>query len=243
MDPLLLGLDVLQRKLPAFQFGLSHFQFCLRIPRHGGNVTSSDLRNLCNLWIVFLTQRPSPEVIEAFLATSRGLGLSYQPIGIARKDPSEYRVDEVRVEIGSGVAAFERAKAALRDWEMFNTGFTEVFPAHASTEDGSTVAVLVRHLGFWSLNAARVVYQVREDGEETRTGFAYGTLVEHGERGEEMFAVCFERKTQRLTYWLRAASQPAAFLAKLGYPFVRHLQAQFRRASSDAMIRAVDGVL
>lgn len=238
-----MGLGAFQSKLPAFQFGFGHFQFCLRIPGHGCNVTSSDLRNLCNLWSVFLIHRPSAEEIQAFLATSRSLGLSYQPIGLARQSPPGYKVDEVRVEIGTGAAAFERAKAAIRDWEMFNTGFTEVFPAHASTEDGSTLAVLVRHLGFWSLNAARVVYQVREDGEEIRTGFAYGTQVEHGERGEEMFAVCFERETQRVAYWLRAASQPAAFLAKLGYPFVRHLQARFRRASCEAMVRAVAGVL
>jgi uncharacterized protein (UPF0548 family) len=191
---------------------------------------------------VFLIHRPLPEEIETFLAASREL--SYQPIGIAMEGARGYKMDDVRVEIGSGVETFERAKAALQNWEMFNTGFTEVFPAHASTADGSTVAVLVRHLGFWSLNACRVVYQIREDAAgEIRFGFAYGTLVDHGERGEEVFAVCLHRETQKVSYWLRAASQPAALLAKLGYPFVRHLQARFRRASCKAMVCAVAGVV
>jgi len=196
--------------------------------------------NLCNLWIVFLIRRPAAWGIEAFLAAGLDHRLSYGPTGIARERPRGYRVDDVRVEIGAGAAAFDRAKAAIQGWEMFNTGFTEVFPAHASTEDGSTVAVLVRHLGFWSLNACRVVYQIREeDAGEISFGFAYGTLVEHGERGEEVFAVCFHRETQKVTYWLRSAWRPATLLAKLGYPFVRHLQARFRRASCEAMIRVV----
>lgn len=190
--------------------------------------------------LLFLLARPNTQAVEDFLAASRDMPLSYGPIGIARDSARGYRIDDVRVEIGKGVEAFERAKAVLERWEMFNTGFTEIFPAHASTEDGSTVAVLVRHLGFWSLNASRVVYQIREDAAaEIRFGFAYGTLAEHGERGEEVFAVCFHRQTQHVTYWLRAASQPAALLAVLGYPIVRRLQARFRRASCEAMIRAV----
>jgi len=240
LEPLLLCLCVLQRKLPAFQFGVSQLEFRLEVPWHGGNVTSSDLRNLCNLWTVFLLHRPTASAIEAFLADGRNHRLSYEPIGIAKGDPRGYQLDDVRVEVGAGAAAFERAKAALLDWEMFNTGFTEVFPARASTEDGSNVAVLIRHFGFWSLNASRVVYQIREeDSGEIRFGFAYGTLTDHGERGEEVFAACFHRETQKVSYWLRAASQPAALLARLGYPFVRHLQARFRRASCDAMVRAV----
>ncbi len=240
LEPLFLSLGVFQRKLPSFQFGHGLVEFRLRIPGHGGNVTSSDPRNLCNLWIVFLVHRPTASAIEAFLAASRNQPLSYGPAGIARESPRGYKLDEVRVEIGMGAAAFERAKSALLDWEMFSTGFTEVFPGHAPTEDGSTVAVLVRHLGFWSLNACRVVYQIREEAaEEIRFGFAYGTLVEHGERGEEIFAVCLNRQTHKVSYWLRAASRPAAFLANLGYPIARRLQARFRKASCEAMVRAV----
>ena len=48
---------------------------------------------------------------------------------------------------------------------------------------GTTVAVVVRHYGFWSLNACRIVYVLDDtapDGTEVRrVGFAYGTLPEH----------------------------------------------------------------
>ena len=56
---------------------------------------------------------------------------------------------------------------------------------------GTDVAVLISHLGFWSLNAARIVYIVDEHGPREKYGFAYGTLPEHGESGEERFTVDF----------------------------------------------------
>src|SRR4051794_14301883 len=37
---------------------------------------------------------------------------------------------------------------------------------------GTTVAVRVRHLGFWSLNACRIVYRVDDEGPIVRFGFA-----------------------------------------------------------------------
>jgi uncharacterized protein (UPF0548 family) len=159
-------------------------------------------------------------------------------VGLAREGAAGFHLDEVRLELGRGRATFERAQTALLRWKMFDTGFTEVFPARASTSDGSTVAVLVHHLGFWSLNPCRVVYQIREEGAEVRFGFAYGTLTGHGESGEEIFAVCWEPGSERVRDWLRAASRPAALLARLGSPIARHLQARFRKASCAAMREA-----
>jgi hypothetical protein len=45
---------------------------------------------------------------------------------------------------------------------------------NASIETGATVAVLISHLGFWSLNACRIVYVIQEDADLQRYGFAYG---------------------------------------------------------------------
>jgi uncharacterized protein (UPF0548 family) len=53
-------------------------------------------------------------------------------------------------------------------------------------EPGQTVAVLTRVCGLWSLNACRIVYVIQED---RRFGYAYGTLPEHAESGEERFLV------------------------------------------------------
>ena len=99
------------------------------------------------------------------------------------------------------------------------------------------MAVLIRHLGFWSLNGARVVYEVGGRTEGPRFGFAYGTLANHAEAGEELFEVFIDPTTGDVVYRLRAASRPRATLARLGMPIVRALQARFRRDSLAAMTR------
>ena len=95
---------------------------------------------------------------------------------------------------------------------------------------------MVSHFGFYSLNAARIVYTI---DEADRFGFAYGTLVEHGETGEESFSVEYSTETGEVWYDLYAFSRPGSLLAKLGYPLSRHLQKRFARDSKLAMLRAV----
>jgi uncharacterized protein (UPF0548 family) len=59
---------------------------------------------------------------------------------------------------------------------------------------------LARHYGFWSLNACRVVYVVDDRGAQPRYGFAYGTLMEHAETGEERFTVELRPKDETVWY-------------------------------------------
>jgi uncharacterized protein (UPF0548 family) len=96
----------------------------------------------------------------------------------------------------------------------------------------------VRHFGFYSLNACRIVYVVDEKGPLTRFGFAYGTLAEHAESGEERFMVEWNRDQDRVWYDILAFSRPKKILARLGYPLSRLLQRQFARASKAAMLQA-----
>ncbi len=70
-------------------------------------------------------------------------------------------------------------------------------------------------------------------------GFAYGTLAEHGERGEERFSIEYHNGDESVWYDLYAFSQPNNFWAKVGYPFSRYLQKQFAIESKEAMQRAV----
>ena len=100
------------------------------------------------------------------------------------------------------------------------------------------MAVLIRHLGFWSLNGCRVVYGVGGGTDETRFGFAYGTLTNHAESGEELFEVFIDPATEDVFYRIRATSWPRALLARVGQPIVRMLQARFRRHSVESMKRA-----
>ena len=188
---------------------------------------------------MFLTRRPSPHELEEFIARSRNLPLSYNPIGIAKESPHGFKVDEASAVIGRGEQDFERAKLALAEWRHFDLGWVELFPRGAAIESGSVVAVLVHHLGFWSLNGCRVVYILGDRRTGPSFGFAYGTLTNHAEMGEEIFEVSLAQESEEVVYRIRAVSKPRATLARIGYPLTRMLQARFRRDSIAAMTKAV----
>ena len=187
---------------------------------------------------MFLLRRPSDGDVRRFLESSRDRPLSYAPIGLARHGGGPFALDELTTVIGRGEAAFDRAKAALGLWTHFRLGWVDLYPREAPVTPGSVVAVGIRHLGFWSLNGCRVVYAI-DGGGGTEWGFAYGTLANHAEAGEEIFKVTFAPATGEVAYVIRAASRPRAALARIGYPVVRSLQARFRRDSARAMQRAV----
>jgi len=75
---------------------------------------------------------------------------------------------------------------------MFDMPWVELWWPDTPIKVDATVAVLISHFGFWSLNACRIVYEIDERGACERFGFAYGTLPQHGERGEERFSVEFQ---------------------------------------------------
>ena len=154
------------------------------------------------------------------------------------KEPYDRACDEEVVVIGHGQRDFEGARAALVRWKQFEIGWVETFPAQAGVEVGTVVAVLIRHLGFWSLNGARVLYHVGAADGDARFGFAYGTLTNHAESGEELFEVFVDPRSGDVNYRIRAVSWPQTMLARIGQPIVRALQARFRRDSAAAMRRA-----
>jgi uncharacterized protein (UPF0548 family) len=187
---------------------------------------------------MFLVRRPSPEHIDRFLRQSQFLRLSYSPTGIVTANPVREDLDETAVVIGHGKAAFERARAALVGWKQFDIGWVETFPPAAPLVSGTVVAVLIRHLGFWSLNGCRILYSVGGLNDAARFGFAYGTLTNHAESGEELFEVFLDPQTDQVTYRIRAISWPRATLARVGQPIVRTLQERFREQSAAAMMHA-----
>src|SRR5258708_35787560 len=136
---------------------------------------------------MFLFHRPSQLELEEFIGRSRDLPLSYNPIGIAKESPSGFKVDEASGVIGRGQQDFARAKLALAGWRHFDFGWVELFPRAAPVEPGNVVAVLVHHLGFWSLNGCRVVYTLGDRRTSLTFGFAYGLLTNHAELWEYIF--------------------------------------------------------
>jgi uncharacterized protein (UPF0548 family) len=197
---------------------------------------------------VFLIGEPSAARISLLIDEQRDAPLSYVEVGASRDTPgkvSGYTVDHNRVRLGDGEEVFVRAAEALAEalyaWKMFDLGWVRLLPRGASARVGTTVAVLARHIGFRSLNFSRVVYEVSgEEGGVRKLGFAYGTLPEHAESGEERFVV--ERHPDGSVFYdLYAFSRPNHLLSRLGYPFARGLQRRFARGSLAAMARAVEG--
>lgn len=184
---------------------------------------------------MFLLQRPSAAAIRRFLDASRDLPLSYAPPGLLDRPITAGHLDEQLVTIGHGHRDFERAREALTNWKHFDIGWVEAFPDQPVLEAGVVVAVLIRHLGFWSLNGARVLPGLTDDRNNQSFGYAYGALTNHAECGEERFDVRLDPSTGDVTYGLRAISWPQSPVAWIGQPIVRHLQARFRRDSAAAM--------
>jgi uncharacterized protein (UPF0548 family) len=183
-------------------------------------------------------KKPTAERLDRFLAERAREGFSYDTVGISEESPAGFTVDEERTVLGQGRAVFAKACGCLQAWQHFALPWVTIYPAAAPVVPGTTVAVVVRYLGFYWLNACRVVRVV--SNESDRWGFSYGTLWAHAESGEESFTVQIE-PDGLVTYRLRAVARPRALVARLGYPFTRALQARFRADSATAMKRAVRG--
>jgi uncharacterized protein (UPF0548 family) len=76
--------------------------------------------------------------------------------------------------------------------------------------------------------------------EERRFGFAYGTLEDHAEKGEERFSIEWSDDNS-VWYDILAFSRPRQWQAQLARPISRALQKRFARDSKAAMVRAVEG--
>lgn len=190
---------------------------------------------------MFFLRKPSEEQIEHFIALQEREPLSYREVGAsrARTTPRGYAGNHGRARIGSGEETYGRAVAALRRWAMYDMEWIRILWTDTPIEAGRTVGLLVRHYGFWSLNACRIVYVIDErEGAVWRYGFGYGTLTEHGERGEERFTVEWRREDESVWYELFSFSRPGPLLAWIGYPFNRALQKRFARESLRAMAEA-----
>ncbi len=124
---------------------------------------------------------------------------------------------------------------------MFPAQLVQICWPHAPIEVGSTVGILCRTWGLWSLHAARIVYVIDESNDDVdRFGFAYGTLPRHIESGEERFLVEWDRSDDGVWYEVRMFCQPGSWLAKRADPFVRYFQRKFGRLTKQAMLDAVN---
>lgn len=189
---------------------------------------------------MFLLRRPSADQVRHFIQQQRLLPFTYEAVGATRTTPpTGYCVDHNRIQLGAGEETYTRAVNALKQWRQFELGWVRIAPPETAVEEGAVVVVEARAFGLWSLNAARVVYVIDEAGSaKARFGFAYGTLPDHVEQGEERFLIEW-RGDGSVWYDIYAFSRPRHPLAQITAPLVRKLQREFARDSLAAMKAAV----
>ena len=197
---------------------------------------------------MFLPRQPSDETIRQFISSQHNLPFSYREVGATHSEvvppsttvllTSDYNVDHNRIRLGDGEDVYLRAVAALKSWKQFDLGWVTIVPPNTPVEVGRTVAVQARTFGFWSLSAARIVYVIEDKATANRFGFAYGTLPNHVECGEERFTIEWHQSTDNSVWYdIYAFSHPQHPLVKLGRPVARRLQKRFARESLARMLQ------
>jgi hypothetical protein len=154
----------------------------------------TDFLSNCEHYLMISYRKPSVEALRRVLARQRHLDFTYPKVGATAHElrvppegrreaaaldssnppasnfalPASYVVDQIRVELGTGQAVFDRAQAALRGWKQFELGWLEAFPNDTPLVAGETVLVVARAGGFWWTNAARIVYTIEERPTRSR---------------------------------------------------------------------------
>jgi uncharacterized protein (UPF0548 family) len=188
---------------------------------------------------MFILSEPSSSAVSEFIARQSRQPFTYSAVGATNNTPPpEFTIDHNRLELGTGAETFRRAVSALKSWRQFDLGWVAIVPEGVPIEVGSTVAVKARAFGTWSLNATRIVYVINE---ERRFGFAYGTLPDHVECGEERFLIEWNEKDDSVCYDILAFSKPRHALVRLSRPLARMLQKRFARESLRRMFAEVNG--
>ena len=190
---------------------------------------------------MLLFTKPTSKKQDELLRRSTDLPGTFQDhLGVTRTGnyPQGFNVDRNIQPLGKGEAVFDRAQAALRSWSMY-PAWAEVYPGDTPLGVASVFTVTARVLGLYYLLSCRIAYTIDESGSDrSYSGFAITTLPGHPERGEELFAVEWDHKTDEVHYRIEAVSLPGNWLIWPTYPYGRYLQKRFARDSKAAMLAA-----
>ena len=192
---------------------------------------------------MFTLTEPSAETIRNFISSQTNAPFSYAEVGATQSElPSGYTVDHNRIQLGHGAEVFQCGVEALQQWRQFDLGWVTVVPRGVKLEQNAVVAVKARSGVLWSLSAARVIYLIDEEEPIRRFGFAYGTLLDHVERGEERFLIEWNKKDDTVWYDILAFSQPRHPMVRAGFFYARMLQKRFARESLAVMRSIADEI-
>ncbi|WP_372369830.1 DUF1990 family protein [Candidatus Uabimicrobium sp. HlEnr_7] len=187
--------------------------------------------------------RPSPNKMPKLLKKWQKNPLTYSQVGCTKNEevPKGFNKDKRRVLLGNGEDIFTKAKEALKNWKMYDVSWMDVHRPFAPLEKDETSVTFIKLFGIWfGAIPCRIVYTINEcHNGVTYFGFAFGTVKDHPEVGEEKFVVEWHHQDDSVWYEVCAISKPGHFLTKCGYPVMRYLQGCFFRDTQKAMQRSV----
>ena len=180
--------------------------------------------------------RPTTAELHEINGTAESRTLTYPEPGatFATVPPRGYFHDARSIELGRGHSVFDAASQALRAWSAHRGARCTITPPDASIELGQVVTVDIPVLGGHVVASCRVVAVV---DEPDAFGFAYGTLTDHPERGEESFVVR-RADDDTVTFTVTAFSRPRELIPWCGLPLVRALQHRAARQFLQGMFDA-----
>ena len=181
--------------------------------------------------------RPSPEQLRSLVDRGATESLTYEPVGISAlaEPPKGYRLEQWSRSLGRGDEVFERAGDALRHWRV-HEGAGLVVEAGGPPAVGVVVAMAAPlPVGF--VEVVCCVVDVIDSHD--RFGFAYGTLSNHPEQGEESFMVA-RSADGAVNFEIVAVSRHRQLLARAFPPVAKRLQVAATNRYFAAMQTAVD---
>lgn len=186
-------------------------------------------------------RRPTPQELAAVARSNAQEPYTYLQVGAsASRAPRGWLSTSGSVVVGSGPAAFTRASAALRSWEILSLPWIVRMPAESPPRPGQVLAFATRHFGIWTVHTCRVAFILEpEQDVVVRDGFAWGTVPTHPLQGEQRFLVEWDRGTDEVRFEIRAFSRPAHPLLRRIAPVAAGLQRRFVREALAVVQRAV----
>lgn len=177
---------------------------------------------------------PTDQELKDLLRRQQHEDLSYPEVGASAGTlPSGYRVTQESVSLGRDPDLLTSVGNDLLDWKVHCGAGLRLAAANRADVVGVDVVLAVPLLGSHLLAACRVVSVIRD---ESRIGFAYGTLPMHPESGEESFVV--EQVAGEVRFSVTAFSRPTSRIRRLARPIQDRVQDRF----TERYLRAAHGL-
>jgi len=107
---------------------------------------------------MFFLHRPSDQQIRSLREARKDSPFSYRDVGATRNQPpAGWRINHMRKLIGKGRAIHNKIVQSLFSWDLLTVANLELFYATPPATPQTTVAILSRHFGMWSVDFCRVI--------------------------------------------------------------------------------------